>query len=472
MNSKSELDKNSKNDKQRGKISLLLVDDDPDLLFTQAEYFAMHGIEVETSNTAKQAIAACQRKKIDVIITDFRMPGMSGLELLKNLKDIGENSEVIVFTGYGTVESAIEAIRSGAYSYLLKPMSMDRLLIEVQKAAQTGWLKQENFILKHSEAKRGPTFFEFSSPEMREVLDQLEVAGATDSTILLLGESGVGKEIAANFVHANSQRSDKAFVKVHCASLSSGLLESELFGHEKGAFTGAVEERKGRFELANGGTIFLDEISTVSIENQVKLLRVIQEKKIERVGGAKTMKVDFRLITASNDDLKAFVESGKFRHDLYYRIGVIPIHVPPLRNMKHDIPSLSRFFISKMCSFVGKSQVAISDEAISILSNYTWPGNIRELQNVIERAVVLDMDGIVGKNDLPMEISGFFPNNGIGIESSLGENKNLRYAMAGFEERYLKKMLLANNFNVTKTAKVLGISRRSLQQKISKYSLK
>ncbi|MDH5541987.1 MAG: sigma-54 dependent transcriptional regulator [Nitrospinota bacterium] len=449
-------------------IHLLLVDDDHDILSTQAEYFRMHGINVSTASTAVEALKSNEKGSYDVIITDMVMPGMDGLELLKKLNATNAKAEVIIFTGFGTVESAIEAIREGAYSYLLKPLKVDRLLLEVQKAARTSKLRSENFILKHSDVYKDPTFYEFKSSRMGVALEQLKIAASSESAILLLGESGVGKEVAANFIHKASKRSANTFIKVHCASLSPGVLESELFGHEKGSFTGAVAERKGRFELANGGTIFLDEISTISMEIQIKLLRVLQEKQVERVGGSKTINVDFRLITASNQNLQMLVKEGKFRDDLYYRIGVIPVDVPPLREMKDDIPSLAAFFMRKFCNVTGKMPLDISAQALNDLANYSWPGNIRELQNVIERAVVLDRDGIIEHNDLPLEITRLGGNG----NAVLNGDHKLKDVMGNFEKEYIAQVLSSNGYNVTKTAKLLDISRRNLQQKISRYNLK
>ena len=451
-------------------IDLLIVDDDEDVLEIQADFFEMNNVRVKSASNAKEALAICKEKKFDVILTDMIMPEMDGLELLQRLNEIKFKAEVIIFTGYGTVETAIEAIKNGAFSYLLKPTKVDRLLIEVEKAAQTGRLKYENFLLKHSDASKEPAFYQFISEKMEKAMSELEIAAQSDSAILLLGESGVGKEVAANFVHSKSRRVTDAFIKVHCASLSQGLLESELFGHEKGAFTGATTDRKGRFELAKGGTIFLDEISTVSLETQIKLLRVLQEKKFERVGGSTTLSVDFRLITASNDDLQKHINDGTFRKDLYYRIGVIPIKIPPLREMQEDIPRLARFFIDNFCASMGKGHIKISDGLTNDLLLYSWPGNIRELQNVIERAVVLDRNGIIDRDDVPGDLVGR-SDSGNADEGSFPDVK-LKEAMNSYEKDFLKNVLAKNDFNVTRSAKTLNISRRNLQQKITKYSLK
>ena len=288
-------------------IKLLIVDDDEIIRSTQEDYFHLNGIDTHAASTGEEALNKCSRENFDVILADMKMPGMTGVELLKNLKERNTAAEIIILTGYGTVETAIEAIRAGAFSFLLKPTELSKLLLEIEKAANTSLLKQEIFVLKHSEAQKDPAFFEFKSTCMRETMEQLKLAAGSESAILLLGESGVGKEVAANYIHVNSPRRKNAFIKLHCAALSSGTLESELFGHEKGSFTGAINDREGRFELASGGTIFLDEISTIPLSTQVKLLRVLQEKQLERVGGNKTISVDFRLITASNDDLQVLI---------------------------------------------------------------------------------------------------------------------------------------------------------------------
>ena len=450
-------------------IKMLIVDDDETIRSTQEDYFHLvNGIDTHAVSTGEEALKACSKENFDVILTDMKMPGMTGVDLLKNLKEQNTTAEIIIHTGYGTVETAIDAIRAGAFSFLLKPTELSKLLLEIEKAAKTSLLKQELFVLKHSEAQKDPLFFEFKSVSMRETMEQLKLAAGSESAILLLGESGVGKEVAANYIHVHSPRQKNAFIKLHCAALSSGTLESELFGHEKGSFTGAISERKGRFELANGGTIFLDEISTIPLSTQVKLLRVIQEKQLERVGGNKTISSDFRLVSASNDNLLALIDKGEFRRDLYFRMGVIPIKIPSLKDMRDDIPSLARFFINRFCMSMGKPAKKLSSDALQDIVAYSWPGNIRELQNVLERAVVLDSDDLISQSDLPAEITR------PGVESGFDKIKDqsLKDVMGQFEKYFLQKALSHNDHNVTKTAKHLKITRRNLQQKISKYSIK
>lgn len=449
-------------------IKLLIVDDDETIRSTQEDFFQLNGIKTLAVSTGEDALRECSKENFDVILADMKMPGMTGVELLKSLKERNTTGEIIILTGYGTVETAIDAIRAGAFSFLLKPTELSKLLLEIEKAANTSLLKQEIFVLKHSDAQKDPLFFEFKSESMREAMNQLRLAAGSESAILLLGDSGVGKEIAANFIHINSPRRKNAFIKLHCAALATGTLESELFGHEKGSFTGAITERKGRFELANGGTIFLDEISTIPLNTQVKLLRVLQEKQLERVGGNKTISVDFRLITASNDNLQALIEKDKFRRDLYFRIGVIPIRIPSLKDMRDDIPLLAQFFIDRFCTSMGKPTKKISHEALQDITAYSWPGNIRELQNVLERAVVLDSDDIILQNDLPVEITR------ARVESDFDriKDQSLKDVMGQFEKYFLQKALAYNDDNVTRTAKKLKITRRNLQQKISRYSIK
>lgn len=449
-------------------INLLIVDDDEIVRKTQQDFFRLHGIKARTASRGEDVLKKCSETNFDVIVSDMKMPGMTGLEVLKSLKEKNITAEVIILTGYGTVESAIAAIRAGAFSYLQKPTELEKLLLEVEKAAGTSRLKKELFVLKHSEAQKRPAFYEFKSRRMRETLDQLRLAAKSDSAILLLGESGVGKEIAANLVHNSSPRQKNAFIKLHCAALATGTLESELFGHEKGSFTGATADREGRFELANGGTIFLDEISTIPLDTQVKLLRVLQEKQLERVGGNKTISVDFRLITASNENLNTLMDKNRFRRDLYFRIGVIPVEIPSLRDMKEDIPSLARFFVSFFCKTMGKSSIRLSDDAKKSIIDYSWPGNIRELQNVIERAVVLDKDGIISRDDLPVEFNQEGAKSGFDMIGKQG----LKDVVGQFEKYYLEKTLATNGNNVTQTSKQLKITRRNLQQKISRYAIK
>jgi len=448
-------------------ISLLIVDDDPAILATESEFFRLSDIVTKTASTSREALDACDSEIFDVILTDLKMPEMSGLDLLKKLKEKNSNAEVILFTGFGSVETAIEAIKYGAFSYMLKPTNLDRLLAEVKNAAQTRRLKLENFVLKHSNAKKDSAFYEFKSESMIQVMELLKVAAESESAILLCGESGSGKEIAANYIHSHSKRAKKPFIKAHCSSFSEGILESEIFGHEKGAFTGATTSRQGRFELANQGTIFLDEISTVSIETQIKLLRVLQEKTIERVGGSSPIKTDFRLITATNESLTEMLNKGTFRKDLYYRISVIPVELPPLRELKKDIPNLANFLVKKASKQLSKRYLSISDSALSSLSSYSWPGNIRELQNVIERAVVLTRSKTIENDDLPIEITA----KADGQTDNKNSN-NLRTAIELFEKSYISRRLSSNSYNITQTALELGISRRNLQQKVNKYSLK
>ena len=449
-------------------INLLIVDDDETVRKTQQDFFRLNGIKARTASRGEDVLKKCSETNFDVIVSDMKMPGMTGLEVLKSLKENNITAEVIILTGYGSVESAIAAIRAGAFSYLQKPPELEKLLLEVEKAAGTSRLKKELFVLKHSEAQKRPAFYEFKSRRMREAMDQLRLAAKSDSAILLLGESGVGKEIAANLVHNSSPRQKNAFIKLHCAALATGTLESELFGHQKGSFTGATADREGRFELANGGTLFLDEISTIPPDTQVKLLRVLQEKQLERVGGNKTISVDFRLVTASNEDLNALMDKERFRRDLYFRIGVIPVKIPSLRDMKEDIPSLARFFVSFFCKTMGKSSIRLSDDAKKSIIDYSWPGNIRELQNVIERAVVLDKDGVISRDDLPVEFNREGAKSGFDMTGEQG----LKDVVGQFEKYYLEKALAMNGNNVTQTSKQLKITRRNLQQKISRYAIK
>ena len=385
--------------------TILIVDDEKNYLLVLEALLKDAGYEVITSDSASKALEITSSHDLDLVITDMRMPGLNGMEFLAHLRGRQSELPVIMMTAYATVEKAVEAMKRGAFDYITKPFKNEELILTIRKAIQMHKLKQENRLLNQELQGR----FKFGnivgkSKLMGEVYEIIEKVAQTRASVMITGESGTGKELIARAIHFNSPRRDKRFVSVNCSALPETLLESELFGHERGAFTGAVTQRKGRFELAHGGTLFLDEVSDMSPALQVKLLRVLQEMKFERVGGTATLEVDARLVTASNRDLRQEVEAGRFREDLYYRLKVVHIIVPPLRERRDDIPLLVHHFLDKAAEANGMPLKGVSQDALRYLYQYEWIGNVRELENVIERAVIFCDGDEIRPQDLPEEV--------------------------------------------------------------------
>jgi DNA-binding NtrC family response regulator len=444
------------------KFKLLVVDDEKNIREGLAAALKMDGYEVETAQDGDAAWKRFGSGDIDLVITDLRMPGLSGEELLERIETGSPGVPVIVLTGHGTVENAVEAMRNGAYDFLTKPLDLDRLSLLVKRA-----LEKRELILKHrrlEEELEKTSFFRTiigSSAPMRKVFDTIARVAPSKASALILGESGVGKELVAGAIHNLSPRKDKPLVKVHCAALSESLLESELFGHEKGAFTGAASRKRGRFELANEGTLFLDEIGEIDQNLQIKLLRVIQERKFERVGGEETLEVDVRLVAATNKDLKAEVESGKFREDLYYRLNVIAITVPPLRERKDDLPPLIHAFLKEFATENGKEIDGLDEKARSRMFSYDWPGNVRELRNCVESSVVMAKGKVITEDDLPPALrSG---NDDDFIRIPIGTT------LDNAERIVVRDTLAAHKGNKSKTAEVLDVGRKTLHRKLAEW---
>ena len=405
----------------------------------------------------------------DLIITDYKLPGINGIELLKKLKARSSNLESIVITAFGSIDLAVDAIKQGASDFLTKPFSPDELMLKVQQLSTLSRAREQNQYFEE-EMRDAFSGYEIvgSSDEMKRIYALLVKVSKSESTILIQGESGTGKELIARFIHYNSRRSKGPFIKVNCAALAEGVLESELFGHEKGAFTGSIRQRKGRFELAHQGTIFLDEIADLAAGVQVKLLRVIQEGELERVGGEQTIRVDARIIAATNKDLNDMVRKSQFREDLYYRLNVIPIELPPLRKRKSDIPELVEFFLKRLARENKRKGIQIDPEAMELLLDYPWPGNIRELENVLERAVVLCDSDRITANELPFvhEASAASPEVPIQIF-----NGNLDDRLADIEKQLLLKAMQEAHGVKTRAARSLGIKTSTLYYKLEKYGL-
>jgi len=448
---------------------ILIVDDNPDNLDLIAHMLETGGIASETASSGMEALAKMDMEPFPIILSDLMMPQMDGIQLLEKIKKSWPETEVLIVTAHGSIKSAVEAIKKGAYSYILKPFESEDLLNEVVKISEYVKMKRENTALKMELAnvkRMNPMIG--ATPQMKAIYELIDTVSATNATVLILGESGTGKELVANAIHNQSKRKNAPFVKLACSALAETLLESELFGHEKGAFTGAVVQRKGRFEYASGGTLFLDEIGDISAAVQVKLLRVLQEKEFERVGGVKTIKTDVRIITATNRDLEKEVMEGRFREDLYYRLNVITIKMPPLRERKEDIHMLVKYFLEKYRIEVNRNVERITDRALKVLQEYSWPGNIRELQNVLERSVVLARGKEIDVEDLPDNLT---QKNVRTFHFEGDALPPLKEAKHAFEKQYLEEALALNSGNISRTAEMIHLARKNLQDKIKTYGI-
>jgi DNA-binding NtrC family response regulator len=447
---------------------ILVVDDQEFVREGLYETLSRAGYAVETCESGQAALLVLSEGDISVLITDLRMPEMSGIELLKKARMMDSSLPVIMVTAFATVENAVEAMKEGAYDYIMKPFKADAIEIVVAKALEHRRLVEENEYLKMElQEKFSSENFVGGSQPMLTLFDKIKAVAASDSTVLVRGESGTGKELAAGAIHTQSSRSARPFIRVNCAALSAGLLESELFGHEKGAFTGADKRRIGRFELAEGGTILLDEISEMDLALQGKLLRVLQEKEYERVGSSETISTDVRVIATSNRDLEAAISSGTFRQDLFYRLNVVPLELPPLRERKDDVSALTEFFIDKHGSKGAVRARSISSEAAALLKSYSWPGNVRELENIIERAVVLGQSEEIGIEDISFGISPDDSSSSVLAESP-GEGGRIK-TVAEVEKDHILSVLDFYDNHRQKTATALGISERSLRDKLKKW---
>ncbi len=440
------------------KLSILIVDDEESVRDSLYNWFIEDGYHVECAESAMTALKMLESVSFDIILADIKMPGMDGLEMLKRIKLIKADSIVIMMTAFATVDTAVQALKDGAFDYVTKPFDPDDLSHLIRNASKQIILTDENESLKDRVVSLESVEDLIGNSEvMQKVLRQIENVAQSNSSVVITGESGTGKELVARAIHANSSRRFFPLVSVHCGALTESLLESELFGHEKGAFTGAMYNRKGRFEMADNGTIFLDEIATISTKMQIDLLRVLESKKFTRVGGNKEISSDFRVICATNRDLKSLVEKGEFREDLYYRLNVVNINVPPLRERKEDIPLLVDYFIVKYCTSMNKPPATIEPAAMKRLEEFTYPGNVRELENMIERAIVVGNGKRIYLKDLPGEKS---------IMSNSVES------LEDLEKDHIQKILDKYNWNISRTAKALDIDRVTLYNKISKFGLK
>ena len=442
---------------------VLVVDDDALNRELFREVLGRHGCEAVTAANGSDAIRHLEREDFDLVFTDIKMPDRSGMEVLQRAREVNRDAPVILMTAYGTIENAVTAMKGGAFDYVVKPVSPDCIDLLVQRVGEWDALVRENRYLRSRVAGRdsGDEIIA-RHPRMLELLDTVRRVARSKATVLVQGESGTGKELVARLVHFASPRADEAFITVNCAALSESLLESELFGHEKGAFTGAIARREGRFELAHGGTLLLDEISEVSPALQAKLLRAIEEEEFERVGGSRTIKVDVRLVCTTNRDLAREVDEGRFRGDLYYRLNVVPVFIPPLRERRDDIPLLVNYFLKRFARGSVAPVRRVSREALDLLRRYTWPGNVRELRNVIHRAAVLGTDDVLAPAGLPADVVG-------GRRPGIGDGISVGQSIDDVERQLILKTLESTGGNKTEAARILHVTPRTLRNKLGRY---
>jgi DNA-binding NtrC family response regulator len=457
---------------------ILIVDDEEIVIKSCLRILAGDEFQVESVQDGREALKKIEENPYDVVILDIMMPNIDGLEVLRRVKETHPNVDVIMITGLSQVDTAVQAMKLGAFDYISKPFEPDELKLVVYRALERRRLLQENFTLR-SEVSSKYRFDNIIglSPQMQAVYRLIAQCAPTSSTVLITGESGTGKELIARAIHYNSLRKDKPFVAVDCNALSENLLESELFGHVKGAFTSAVVNKKGMFEVAGRGTLFLDEIGNISMSIQAKLLRVLQEREFRAVGDTRTQTANFRLVTATNKDLKAMVAAGTFRDDLYYRVNIFPVHAPALRERKGDIPALAYHFLKVFSAELGKKITDISDGALSTLTNYGWPGNVRELENVVYRAAILTGDSVVRQAHLVNIIDSSQPAADLAVPRTGDELKRVKKAareksVEDIEKQFVLEALRRNDWNVTKSAEETGMQRPNFQALMKKYTIR
>lgn len=450
---------------------VLIIDDEPLMRISISDALKAEGYNVSSAATGSEGMKNIKDSPYDVVITDLRLPEVDGVQILKACKQLTPDTKVLMITAYGSVDTAVEAMKLGAYDYITKPFSMDELILTVKRLIKLRDLEDENIYLKEKIEEK----YDFSgiigrSDKMQDIFEKIKIIAPTDTTVLISGESGTGKELVANAIHYNSPRKNEAFIKVSCAALPETLLEAELFGHERGAFTGALKQKKGRFELAHRGTLFLDEIGEINQTVQVKLLRVLQEREFERLGGTNTINVNVRIIGATQRDLKKEVQKGNFREDLYYRLNVVPVQLPALRDRREDILLLADHFLRLYSRHMNKPLKGMSVEAKEFILKYSFPGNIRELENAVKRSVTLSRDKEIQPWDLPEDMCTIC-REGEKMGDKIKYSETLPTAISLFEKQYILKVLEETRGNKTLAAKVLGISRKTLWEKSRLYGM-
>lgn len=449
--------------------NILLIDDEATQRDILCGYLKKKGYKILSASSGEDGINITKNSSIDIILSDFKMTDLNGIQVLEQVKKINPEISFVIVTAYGTVENAVKAMRLGAFDYISKPVDLDELDLMIERIIEHKNLKSENKLLKTQlQEKYKISSIISHSPKMEEVINVAARVADSKATVLITGENGTGKEVLAKAIHFLSSRKDRSFIPVNVPALTETLLESELFGHERGAFTGADKTRKGRFELADGGTLFLDEVGDIPQSIQVKLLRVLQEHQFERVGGTEKIEVDVRIIAATNKDLEQKIKDGTFREDLYYRLNVVSIKIPSLRERREDILPMIENFIQKFCKENNKGQIEISKEAADILMRYNFPGNVRELENIIERAVVLTRSNIITLNDLPINIKGFKEEDSLTVI----RGGTLTERVEALEKQLIYDALQESGGNQTKAGKLLGLTERNLRYKLKKYKIK
>jgi two-component system nitrogen regulation response regulator NtrX len=442
---------------------ILIVDDEQGIRKSLAGLLSDEGYEAAVSADGEAALAALREQPPDLVLLDIAMPGRDGIDVLEEMRRAWPRLPVIMMSGHGSIETAVRATQLGAFDFIEKPLGAEKLLLTIRHALERSRLERENRELRAKSIRANEILG--SSAPIQRLKEQIQVAAPTNGWVLITGENGTGKEMVAKQLHVHSRRADGPFVEVNCAAIPEELIESELFGHEKGAFTGAIAQKRGRFELANGGTIFLDEIGDMSLRTQAKILRILQEHKFERVGGTETIEVDVRVIAATNKSLEKEIQEGKFREDLYYRLNVIPFHVPPLRERREDIPVLVKAFAEEFCVESGVKPKPVTGRALALLQSYAWPGNVRELRNLVERLVLMTPGPRIRAQDLPEELRS-------GARPAEMSGASLEDARREFERRFLLARLEENGWNVSRTAEAIGIARESLSRKMRSYKLR
>jgi len=446
--------------------TIMIVDDEPSILKSLGGLLFDEDFEVITASNGYEALKIIDVESPDLILLDIWMPGMDGIETLKEIKKNNPHIQVIMITGHGTIETAVRATKFGAFDFIEKPLSIDKVIVAINNALNFRQLEEENLFLRKKTLEKNS--IDGNSPPIVTLKQQIAVAAPTDASIMITGENGTGKELVARTIHHMSNRSEHPLIDVNCAAIPDELIESELFGHEKSAFPTTAAKSRGKFELANKGTIFLDEIGDMSLKTQAKILRVLQEKKIQRVGGSRILEIDVRVIAASNKDLEAEIEKGNFREDLFFRLNVIPIDIPPLRQRLEDIPILVDTFFENCANQYQSRKKSIKKEALDLLMEYTWPGNVRELKNLVERLAIMVEGDKIDINHIPPPYNSGSGNKTDSIHNHFFSMEDLKKAKKAFEEEFIRKKLSENDNNVTKTAESIGVERSHLHKKLKK----
>jgi len=438
---------------------ILIVDDEQSILSTLKGSLEDEGFSTVLASTGENALKIIDSQEIDLVLLDVWLPGKDGLEVLKEIKKTDPGTAVVIMTGHGTIDTAVKALKLGAMDFIEKPLDLNKIIVTINNALRIKNLEEENAFLRKKTSKEDEIIGD--SPAITRLKKEIELAAPSDAWVLILGENGSGKELVARRLHNLSRRADRPFVEVNCAAIPEELIESELLGHEKGSFTGATERKRGKFELADKGTLFLDEIGDMSLATQAKVLRVLQEQRFERVGGSSTIQVDVRVITATNKNLEKEIEQGRFREDLYYRLNVIPLYVPPLRERKQDIPRLIDHFLSTFAMLNDGKKKKITAGAIKKLVEHNWPGNVRELKNIVERMVIMTRGDTIKEENIPLFMSGAATEM-----DDLLEIASLKEARMAFERRFIERKLAQCGYNISKTADLIGLERSNLHRKI------